>query len=368
MAKPEQQWETGLHRAFRLAPSELDERVRGQPRAEAFELRFEDASFRVSLGLDHQVTDRVALDRDEGLRHAISAWLVARGARRLALHDTRGQLLHVEELEPAQLGQSSNGRPARVVTLCPSAAELVHALGAFDRVIACEDSSDFPPELRSLERLGPDLDPDLDRVAELAPDLVVSSLSVPGMERVVTGLRRRGIPQFVSAPRSVAGVRAEMLALSELLGVGAAGEEALVRFDGEYEELCRARGEGERRRVFLEWWPRPIFSPGRDCYSNELIDLAGGVNVFGDRPGSSLEVSAAEVCAADPDIYFVSWCGVAKEKLDPSRVTRRAGFEELSAARRGAVFPVDEAFAGRPGPRMLEAARIMGRAIRGEGA
>ena len=121
-------------------------------------------------------------------------------------------------------------------------------------------------------------------------------------------------------------------------------------------------------RVFLEWWPRPIFTPGRDCYSNELIELAGGVNVCREQPGSSFEISASQVVAAQPEVYFVSWCGVSADKLDPRRVIEREGFEDLEVAKRGAVYPLDEAFAGRPGPRMLEAARIMARAIAKERA
>ncbi|MCA9637674.1 MAG: ABC transporter substrate-binding protein, partial [Myxococcales bacterium] len=96
---------------------------------------------------------------------------------------------------------------------------------------------------------------------------------------------------------------------------------------------------------------------------NELIALAGGVNVFGDRPGSSLEVSPAELVTAAPDLCFVSWCGVAEAKLDPGNLIRRPGLEDLEAARTGRVYPLDEAFAGRPGPRMLEAARRMAAAI-----
>jgi iron complex transport system substrate-binding protein len=68
--------------------------------------------------------------------------------------------------------------------------------------------------------------------------------------------------------------------------------------------------------------------------------------------------------AADPDLCFVSWCGVAEDKLDPQNLIRRPGLEGLRAAQAGRVFRLDEAFSGRPGPRMLEAARRMQLAIR----
>ncbi len=95
----------------------------------------------------------------------------------------------------------------RIVSLACSNTEIVHALGCADLLVGVDDHSDFPEALvSSLPRLGPDLDPDLDRVAALRPDLVLATLTVPGHERVVEGLEARGMP-FVAqevATRSLA--------------------------------------------------------------------------------------------------------------------------------------------------------------------
>ncbi|MEZ4383983.1 MAG: helical backbone metal receptor [Nannocystaceae bacterium] len=363
MRKPEHQWETRSHRARRR--SELEPEWRDAPRAESFDL---EPVARLPAGkawfsLDRQVIDLPLAALDDDFVHAASCWVVARGGRTVNLHDARGTCVAFAPIDVWALGLPPLVPPTALVTLCPSNAEMVAALGRFDRVIACEDSSDYPLEVRERERLGPDLDPDLDRVAELYPSLVVSSLSVPGMERVVTGLRARRIPQAVLAPRSIADVEAELVALGRWLGAEEAGVAALARFRAERAELEASRA-ASRVRVYLEWWPRPMFTPGADCYSNELIALAGGVNVFGERPGSSLEIRPEELVAAAPDLCFVSWCGVAEDKLDPDNLIRRPGLEGLAAAQEGRVFRLDEAFSGRPGPRMLEASRRMQLAIR----
>jgi hypothetical protein len=150
--------------------------------------------------------------------------------------------------------------------------------------VACEDSSDWPPEVEGCERLGPDLGPDLDRVAALAPDLVLSSLSVPGMERNVTGLRVRGVRQRVLAPRSLDDVLAELRLVGEDLGLPERAAAVCEQMQAEREALRAARPE-RPVGVYLEWWPRPMFSPGAACYSNELIALAGGFNVFARAAG-----------------------------------------------------------------------------------
>ena len=362
MKKPEHRWETRLHRAVRIddAPGP---RWADDPRAEVFELRFFDGRRgRAVLGLRRQEIER-ACTGDPDLVHAVRCWLVARGARRTRIYDDGGRLLERASLQVAELGDEALPEPPRrLVTLAPSNAEMVHALGAFDSVLACEDSSDFPPAVRSLPRLGPDLGPDLDAVAALQPDLVVSSLSVPGMERVVTGLRARGLPQIVLAPRSLDEVLAEVQRLGRVLQRSTQAEAVVQDMQRQRDELRRARRDPPAR-VYLEWWPRPMYTPGSDCYSNELIALAGGVNVFGDRPGSSVRIEPGELVQARPEVCFVSWCGVAEAKLDPDNLIRRPGLEQLEAARAGRVFALDEAYAGRPGPRMLEAARRMAAAI-----
>lgn len=366
MAKPTQQWETRLHRALRRpdAPANIPD----DPRAEAFTLEFGDGRVGAAeCGLRVQFVDEIGAS-DPDLVHAVSAWLIARGARNIDLRAFESDAVVASgPIRPADLGVGSAERfTGSLISICPSNAEAIAALGCFDRVVACEASSDFPPEVEQLERLGPDLGVDLDRIreiaeiAELAPGLlVVSSLSVPGMERNVTGLRARGIAQLVLAPRSITDVLVELELLGRVLGVEANAAAVIADMRAQIVELEQARAGRPPLRVYLEWWPRPMFSPGADCYSNELIALAGGVNVFGDRPGSSLEVLPADLLAADPELCFVSWCGVAADKLDVNRLIDRPGLESLAAARPGRVFPLDERFAGRPGPRMLEAARIM---------
>lgn len=360
MKKPEQQWETARFVAVRL-PEVPPERA-GEPAVQAFELRRRGggAPGRACFSLTTQVVDAEAADAD--LEFAARAWLAARGGRTLNLVDESGRAVAAGGFTLKDLSRVEEGSARRLISLCPSNAEILGALGAFDRVVACEDSSDWPIEVEACERLGPDLGPDLDRVAALAPDLVLSSLSVPGMERNVTGLRVRGLAQRVLAPRSLDDVLAELAQVGEDLGLKDRAAQVIAQMQAERAALRAARRE-RPVGVYLEWWPRPMFSPGAECYSNELIALAGGFNVFGGRPGASVEVSAEEVVAADPALCFVSWCGVAEAKLDPDNLIARAGLGALRAARAGRVYRLDERFSGRPGPRMLEAARIMARAI-----
>jgi len=377
MRKPDEHWETASAVAYRLSPPS-DARFAHDARAERFELRFRDGRVGyATFGLHCQILDAVAAT-DPGVAYAARAWLAARGQRRLAVYrECQGALAPLDQLpiladQPFSVRSlsalpaagSASGTARRVVSLTPSNTELIDALGCFERVIACDVSSDYPAGTAQLERLGHDLAPNLERIVQLAPDLVVSSLTVPGMERVVTGLRARGIPQLVLAPSSLSDVMEGAAVLSQALGVPERGAALINQLEAERRELQARAAERPLKRVYLEWWPKPMFTPGRDCYSNELIALAGGINVFGERAGSSLRVEASELVQAAPDVCFVSWCGVRADKLDVGSIGRREGLADLQAVRAGRVYPLHEAYSGRPGPRMLEAARIMARAIR----
>ncbi len=363
MKKPAHQWQTQRVVAVRRAEAP------GGPfaddaRAEAFSLTGPDGAptGEAVFGLHAQVLRDVAVDDD--LVHAARCWLAARGVFELRLRDDQGRSLAEGAFDVDDLGEPPPASANRVITLAPSNAELVDALGAFDRVVACEDSTDKPAAAADLPRLGPDLGPDLDRVAALTPDLVVSSLSVPGMERIVTGLRARGIGQVVTAPRTLADIVEDVRRVGEHLGLSARASSVVAGLHAEIDAL-RARRPAVPVRVYLEWWPRPMFAPGRDSYAHELIELAGGINVFGDRPGASVQIDAADLVAAAPEVCFVSWCGVAEAKLDPANLTSRAGLRDLPAVRHGRVHALDEALSGRPGPHVFEAARRMADAIAG---
>lgn len=286
--------------------------------------------------------------RSSETERAAMAWLIARGGRELNLNGQR------KAIAPADLDRPPSGPVERLVSIAPSNAEIVGALEATGLLVGVESSSDFPPEVNSLPRLGPDLHVDMGALAALEPQLVLASLSVPGMERNITALEQLGVPYLVLAPRNLAEIFQEIHRVGAALGREARAGQVVASMQERIARLRRAQARERPVRVYLEWWPKPMFSPGQACWSNELIEAAGGVNVFRHLEGQSREVSPAEVAAADPEVIFVSWCGVPMHKLNPKRVLEREGLAGVSAIRHGRVHAMDESLLGRPGPRVVE--------------
>lgn len=248
----------------------------------------------------------------------------------------------------------------RIVSLTCSNTEIVAALDATDDLVGVDDHSDWPQIVGMLPRVGPDLDIDLDAVEALSPDLVLASLTVPGHERIVEGLAARGLPFIAPEPTSLMDVARDIRQVGEAIGRGARAEEVASTFEA---AMNPGPVPDEPARVLVEWWPRPVYTPGRDSWVTDLLVLAGGVNPFADRPVKSFAVTGAQAAEAGVEAVVISWCGVPTAKYRPELVRRREDWRDVPAIERGHIVPIAEAWLGRPGPRLVEGLAALKRVV-----
>ncbi|MPY65096.1 ABC transporter substrate-binding protein [Deinococcus sp. SDU3-2] len=238
----------------------------------------------------------------------------------------------------------------RLASLTASNSDILAALGAAGQVVAVDSHSDAPG-LEGAIRVGPDLDIDVAAVAAARPDLVLASLSVPGMGRVVEGLEREGLPTLVLDPVSVEDTLADIRTIGEAIGYPERGAAVAGALSAELSRL--ARPFARPPCVLVEWWPRPIIAATRDSWVTDLLAGLGAVNALGERAGRSSPLTLEEVRAARPDLIVCSWCGA--KKLRPEVIEARG----LGVS----VVAVPESGLGRPGPRLLEGARQIAAAL-----
>ena len=243
----------------------------------------------------------------------------------------------------------------RIVSICPSNTEIACAVGLGPQLVGLDRSSDWPPEVRQLPRVGPDLTVDVAAIAALKPDLVLSSLSVPGMERNLEALDAAGIPHLVLDAQSIAGVFASILQVGRLVGRGAQAAGVVADMRARLDGIrASAAALPRRARVFLEWWPRPVITPGARCWTTEMIAIAGGENVFADLDVRSTPIEDSAVPPRQPDLLLTCWCGVPHERQDPTRMAGREGWATMPAVVGRRLFAAEERYFGRPGPRLVE--------------
>lgn len=253
----------------------------------------------------------------------------------------------------------------RIITHTCSNTEIVCALGRADWLVGVDDHSDYPTEVvEALPRIGPDLDVDVDKMLALEPDLVITSLTVPGHERCLERMEKAGLPLLVTRPHSLADVAADIRDIGEAIDAEAGAAEWVGRFE---QVLNQAPPAGDRVPILVEWWPKPVIVPGRESWVNEMLALAGAVNPWADEPAESLQVDAEMAREAAPQAIIMSWCGVDESKYRPHVVRRREGWEAVPAIANDRIFPVSEAWLGRPGPRLIEGIERLRRVVQAVG-
>ncbi|HEV8361386.1 MAG TPA: cobalamin-binding protein, partial [Candidatus Thermoplasmatota archaeon] len=236
--------------------------------------------------------------------------------------------------------------PRRIVSVCPSNTEILCALGLGPQLVGLDDCSDWPPQVQHLPRVGLDLHVDAAKVAALRPDLVVASLSVPGMEKVVASLKERELPLLVLNGKRLEEIYGDIALVGEATGRAREATE-VVHAMRKRVAAVRERCEGlPRLKLYLEWWPRPLIAPTRNSWFNDMAEAVGATNVFADKPGESAPVTEQEVFEAEPDHVLLCWCGTLQRKQDPAKVAARPGWGQLAAVREGRVAALDEGLFG----------------------
>lgn len=242
--------------------------------------------------------------------------------------------------------------PLRLASLVSSNNDILAALGASSWVVAADQHSDAPG-LEGARRVGLELSIDIPELLATKPDLVLASLSVPGMEKVVEDIEKTGLSLLVLDPVSVADAQEDVRRIGRAIGLEARAEEVVRAWQTEMSAL---RGQFARPpRVVVEWWPRPIIVAARQSWVTDLLTDLGAVNAFADLPGRSAPLYWHEVVEAAPDLIVCSWCGA--KRLRPELIEARG----LGTP----VIGVLESGLGRPGPRLVEGARQISAALRG---
>ncbi|MED3987702.1 ABC transporter substrate-binding protein, partial [Peribacillus simplex] len=189
----------------------------------------------------------------------------------------------------------------KIISLCPSNTELCTYLGIEDQLIAIDDYSDWPETIQHLPKVGPDLSIDIDHVQSLKPDLVLASLSVPGMEKNIEGLKERNIPHIIFNPQSLEDIANDLLTLGEAMDLKEKAEEQAAQFRDAILQYKHVADKIETKpSLYWEWWPNPLFSPGGVNWLSEISTLAGGYNLFEDVDMASIQVTSEEVQKKDP--------------------------------------------------------------------
>jgi len=242
----------------------------------------------------------------------------------------------------------------RIVTLSPGATELMFAAGAGDKVVAVVNYSDYPPAALKLPLVGNHTRIDLEALLAFKPDLVVTWVTGNPPAQVEL-LHELGVPLFSIEPRTFEGVSSVIERLSVLAGTEKEGFAEAERFRKGIAEISEKYLSAEPIPVFYQVWETPLMTVSNDHLIGKVLQLCGGINVFGDMPRLVPRISAEVVLQADPHVILAgSVEGASDDELDHWK-----DYSGMSAVARGNLFFVPASPISRPTPRLLEASQLI---------
>jgi len=290
----------------------------------------------------------------------------------------------------------------RIVSLLPSATEIVYRLELQDQLFGVTHECDFPPQASSKPvlietrveqhgRSAAEIDAAVRELVQKGesvyrfkpgaleqarPDLILTQglcdvCAIPGHAVVLAAKKLKPEPQLLSLdPQDLTGILTDIRRVGEAAGaVDKAGDvvESLEERVGEVAGRTRDIASDKRPRVAVIEWTDPIYSAGH--WVPEMIELAGGQDVLA-KPGEpSIAIKWEQVIAARPEILIVAPCGydVARAKSEIENLKRRPGWESIPAVKAGRVYAMDaNATLSRPGPRIVDGLEELAQIIQPE--
>jgi iron complex transport system substrate-binding protein len=253
--------------------------------------------------------------------------------------------------------------PRRIISLVPSATETIVALGAGDRLVG-RTRYDRDTSIAALPLVGGGLDPNLETILGLTPELVVTWSSDKRAE-----IRRRldaaGIPTLSLSLQDTTDAFRAIALVGGALGIPSRAGVLLRQLRDSLAETRRIAAMEGRRRVFYVVYSDPPMTMGPATFIAQVLDLAGGENVFADAPMNWPTVSLEQVVRRDPDVVVLPVGEMPARTLD--RLRTEPGWRDLRPVRRGCVVQVDADVVNRPGPHIAQAAEQLRVAIHRDG-
>jgi len=289
----------------------------------------------------------------------------------------------------------------RIVTLLPSATEIVCALGGREQLVGVSHSCNYPEDVAGLplmtsthvpwrqtsevidrhvrEHLAGHealYDLDMERLAAVAPDLIVSQtlcdVCAVSSGDVMAAIRQLpSEPELIDLnPNTLSDVFDDIRRVGEKLGIEP-GDNALLASLGERVQAVADRSatiplDHRPRVAFLEWI-YPPFNGGH--WNPQLVELAGGIDVLGNPGKASTTLDWATITASRPDVLFIACCGFRIERAleDVAKISLTQEWQQLPAVRNGRVYVADgNAYFSCPGPRLVDGLEIMAHALHPE--
>jgi iron complex transport system substrate-binding protein len=263
---------------------------------------------------------------------------------------------------------SSLRETSRIVSLVPALTEMLFAIGAGPHVVGVSNFDTFPPEVRALPRVGALLDPDTERILALRPTLVI----VYGSQKdAAARFERAGIRTFSYRHGGISTILATIRELGTVTGNAAEAARVATDLRGRIDAIHeRVRGRPQPRTLLVidreKGTLRSLYAAGGNTFLNEMLEAAGGRNVFADVKSESVQPSHETLLARAPDVILEVRAAGMGAKEGPDAQKAWASLASIPAVRNGRITVLLGEHLVVPGPRLAQGVEALARALHPE--
>lgn len=244
--------------------------------------------------------------------------------------------------------------PQRIVSLAPSTTEIAFALGLDNRVVAVDNWSDYPAETKDLPKLKM-LPMNLEQVVAFKPDLVLAAGITNADDVKKMADLKLTVLVVGASTMSFDSIYSDILLVGKATGTEAKAKTITDAMKQKVDALKANLAKAQTKpRVYWEidaTDPAKPYTPGPGSFINDLIALAGGVNIAANAKSAWAQINAEEIVAANPDLIILSDTAYG---ITVESAKARKGWSAISAVKNAQVFPIDENLVSRPGPRIAD--------------
>jgi iron complex transport system substrate-binding protein len=247
--------------------------------------------------------------------------------------------------------------PKKIVSLVPSATEIVFAVGEGDKVVGVTRYDNKPPELVQRVRtgnitiVGGGYDPDIEKIVALGPDLIMVGLPAEVPSEVFNKLQGLGFTLMALDAKSIEGVLRDISIVGKVFGNTAQAQQLLSSMSDKMKSITSKTASSSKPNVFIENWPDPLFSVGQSTLQDDMVRTCGGSNIFSDLTGSA-QVNAEAVISRNPAVI------ITFDNQTANDLSARAGWSNINAVRNQKVFQMT-GYEGAPNPMVVDSLEKM---------
>ncbi|MBT0159650.1 cobalamin-binding protein [Candidatus Bathyarchaeota archaeon A05DMB-2] len=266
--------------------------------------------------------------------------------------------------------------PNRIISMAPSTTEIVFALGLDDKVVGVSNYCDYPYNFSAwiaagnMTSIGDFSNPNMEVIASLEPDLIIATGGVQGP--TIATLRDLGYKVLVLNPANISGVLQNIELVGNATGKTSEAKALNDNIESRINSVVnKVASATSKPKVYYEVWydPTSLWTAGGKAWQNELIEKAGGVNIFADQNLEYFQSSSEAVISRNPDVILLPEEGMGKGEpfwVSLDAVKARPGWSSISAVQNNRLVTVDSNTIARAGPRVADIIEDLAKAFHPE--